>query len=197
MSSKKKGGGIFDCCDTSDAADSSSAPPPPPARTWGWEKHTSPHPDNPDYEVTFYYNPATGESTYERPPDFVDEQMSDASDIYPPRSWMGDPPAGAVGSGEQQQAMRPPYNYATNSNQKPGLKQAAASEGSSKNPLQSVPENKVVKCTVPHPDNPDYEVTYYHNLETGESTYERPPDFVDEQMSDLSDIYPPMSWMGD
>jgi hypothetical protein len=38
-------------------------------------------------------------------------------------------------------------------------------------------------------------VTYYHNLATGESTYERPPDFVDEQMSDNSDIYPPRSWM--
>jgi hypothetical protein len=46
----------------------------------GWKKYTAPHPDNPDFEVTFYHNERTGVSTYERPANFV---MEDESDVYP------------------------------------------------------------------------------------------------------------------
>jgi len=43
----------------------------------GWTRHAAPHPDNPDYEVTFYHHAASGVSTYERPAEFVEEELSD------------------------------------------------------------------------------------------------------------------------
>lgn len=54
----------------------------------GWEKCTAPHPGNPNFEVTFFHNRATGESTYERPAEYGGDGESDSSDIYPTRSWM-------------------------------------------------------------------------------------------------------------
>lgn len=40
--------------------------PPPPA----WQKHTAPYSADPAYTVTYYHNPATQQSTYDKPKEY-------------------------------------------------------------------------------------------------------------------------------
>ncbi|KAG2450199.1 hypothetical protein HYH02_000301 [Chlamydomonas schloesseri] len=49
--------------------------PPPPA----WQKHTAPYAQDPKYMVTYYHNPVTKESTYDKPAEYAEwEKKYDA-----------------------------------------------------------------------------------------------------------------------
>lgn len=41
--------------------------PPPPA----WTKHSAPYPKDPSRTVTYYHHTATGQSTYDQPPEYA------------------------------------------------------------------------------------------------------------------------------
>ena len=46
--------------------------PPPPA----WQKHTAPYTTDPRYVVTYYHNPATKTSTYDKPKEYADWEVA-------------------------------------------------------------------------------------------------------------------------
>lgn len=49
--------------------------PPPPT----WQKLTAPYDGDPSYVVTYYYNPVTKQSTYEKPAEYSEwERRHDA-----------------------------------------------------------------------------------------------------------------------
>ena len=159
----------------------SNAPNPPD----GWEKHSAPHPENSDFEVTYYHNPATGQNTYKRPATFPDNN-SDASDVYPPRQW-----SQTAGPGDAVERQQLPMIQSMGSTEGWGRGSAAQPQTAATSATGGWE-----KHSAPHPENSAFEVVFYHNAATGQSTYSKPSAFVDDDESDLSDIYPPLSWTG-
>ena len=158
-----------------------------------WQEHTAPHPQDPTKTVTYYHNPGTGVSTYDKPAEYAaweaDHQSWTAATLarkaaLEPGARSAAPPPGTAPLGSTgavpPRVPRPGEVLApADFHQLPGMQPGDVSKRLSRRPSHKPePTCEWQAFTVPHPRDAKYTVDYYYNARTGTSTYDKPPEYA-------------------